>query len=86
MANLTESIEEKIEASRGSKKTTLPSKKSRETHRFVVREYKFISTKDYRNFFNSLSPLEVGYLESPIPTDVHPEADGSIVISFKLPP
>ena len=85
LANLAESIEQKAQAARGSKTATPPPNKTRVTDRSVIRQYKFISRKDYRDFFNSLSPAEARYLESPIPTDIRPEADGSVVIDFMLP-
>jgi hypothetical protein len=83
--NLTESIEQKVQAARGSEKAMLPFNKATVTDRFTIRQYRFISRKDYRDFFNSLSAVEARYLESPIPTDIRPEADGSIVIGFRLP-
>jgi hypothetical protein len=83
--SLTESIEQKVQAAKGSKTATLPFNKSPVGDRSVIRQYKFISRLDYRDFFNSLSPSEAGYLESPIPPDIRPEKDGSVVIGFRLP-
>jgi len=85
LTNLTESIEQKVRAARGSKTATPPPNKPLVADRSVIRQYKFISRKDYRDFFNSLSPSEARYLESPIPPDIRPEADGSVVIDFFLP-
>jgi len=79
--NLTESIEQKVRDARGSK-TSIPGKRS--TDRFII-QYKFVSRKDYRDFFNSLSPGEASYLESPIPPDIRQEADGSVVVGFRFP-
>jgi len=83
--NLTESIEEQVQAAKGSKKAMLPINKQPVSGSFTIKQYKFISRKDYRDFFNSLSPVEARYLESPIPTDIRTEADGSVVIGFRLP-
>jgi len=82
--SLAESIEQKVQAAKGSKTATLPFTKSPGSDR-SVRKYKFLSRLDYRYFFNSLSPSEAGYLESPIPPDIRPEEDGSVVIGFRLP-
>ena len=84
-ASLVESIEQKAQAAKGSKTTSSPLNTTRVTNRSVTRQYKFTSRKDYRDFFNSLSPTEANYLESPIPTDIPSEADGSVVIGFRLP-
>jgi len=83
--SLTESIEQKVQAAKGSKTVILQFKKSPGSDRSAIRQYKFISRLDYRDFFNSLSPCEAGYLESPIPPDIQPEKDGSVVIGFRLP-
>jgi len=80
-ANLTESIEQKVRDARGSKTSAL-GKPSADG---FIRRYKFVSRKDYRDFFNSLSPGEASYLESPIPPDIRQEADGSVVVGFRLP-
>ena len=83
--NLTESIEQKVQDARGSKTATLHPNKTPAADRSVIRQYKFVSRRDYRDFFNSLSPAEARYLESPIPTDICLEGDGSVVIGFRLP-
>jgi len=82
--SLTESIEKKVQAAKG-KTVILTFVKSPVGDRSVIRQYKFISRLDYRDFFNSLSACEAGYLESPIPPDIRPEGDGSVVIGFRLP-
>jgi len=79
--SLTDSIEQKVQAARGSK--TAPAKKQADDS--VISRYRFISTKDYRDFFNSLSPAEARYLDSPIPPDIRPQPDGSVVIGFRFP-
>jgi len=83
--NLAESIEQKVQAAKGSKTATLRLNKPPSADRSDIRQYKFVSRKDYRDFFNSLSPTEVRYLQSPIPTDICLEGDGSVVIGFRLP-
>jgi len=80
---LRESIEQKVQAARGSKTAT--PKKPAAADNSIIKRYKFISTKDYRDFFNSLSPAEAKYLQSPIPPDIRPQPDGSVVIGFRFP-
>jgi hypothetical protein len=81
-ANLTESIEQKVRAASGRNTSTLNGPSS---DRFVTRQYRFISRNDYRDFFNSLSPGEARYFESPIPPDIQHEEDGSVIVGFRLP-
>ena len=80
-SRLDELIDEKVKAAHGEFCGKLPNK----TAGVVIRHYKFPSTIDYRNFFNSLSPEEATCVDSPIPTEIHPETDGTVIIDFRLP-